>query len=198
MIKKMYSSQNLVQRMRLLMDDSDKILNAASELKEIKNSGELTNARVNLEVAIKRKRAEWLILQALVDDDIRQLKVEMSPARNCPDDVVVELRQREIRDYLRTLDPIDVEEKYESAARADDELFLSAIEQSPVPFNFATKGLVEKVSFSRLEKANPVKAKQLADLQTGKANVLSALKSVQAAFGKQKLDVADDPLDQGA
>ena len=148
-----------------------------------------------MEVAIKRAREDWLVLQDPVDDDIRQLKVEMPPARNCPDDVVGELRQREIRDYLRTLDPIDVEEKYESAARAGDELFLSAIEQSPVPFNFATKGLVEKVSFSRLKKAYPVKAKELADLQTGKANVLSALKSVQAALRKQKLDVADDPLD---
>ena len=203
MIKKMYSSQALVKGMRLLMDDSDKILTAASKLEEIKNSGELTmadkqNARAHLKVEIERAREDWLVLQGPVNDGIRQLKVEMPPARNCPDDVVGELRQREIRDYLRTLDPIDVEEKYESAARADDELFLSAIEQSPVPFNFATKGLVEKVSFSRLEKANPVKAKQLADLQTGKANVLSALKSVQAAFGKQKLDVADDPLDQGA
>ena len=182
MIKKMYSSQNLAQRMRLLMDDIAKILNAASELKEIKNSGELTNARVNLEVEIERKRAEWLILQPLVDDYIRQLEIEMQPASNHPDNVVEELRQREIRDYLRTLDPVDVEEKYVSAAQVGDELFLSAIEQSPIPFKFATGGLGDNILTTRCEQANPGKASRLADLKLGKANVLSALRSSQSGF----------------
>ena len=106
----------------------------------------------------------------------------MQPASNHPDNVVGELRQREIRDYLRTLDPVDVEEKYVSAARVGDELFLSAIEQSPIPFKFATGGLVDNIVTTRFEQANPEKASRLADLKLGKANVLSALRSSQSVL----------------
>ena len=122
----------------------------------------------------------------------------MSPKRNRVDDVVGEMRQREIRDVLRTLDPIDVEEKYMSASRAGDELFLSAVEESPVPFSFAAKGLVEKVRFSRLQRAYPEQATKLADLKIGKANVIIALKSVQNDLAKQNLNVVPDELGQAA
>ena len=43
MRKKMYSSQDLVKGMRSLMDDIDKILTAASKLKEIKKQRRVDN-----------------------------------------------------------------------------------------------------------------------------------------------------------
>ena len=108
------------------------------------------------------------------------------------------MRQLEVRDYLRTLDPTDIESRYRVASETGDELFLSAVEESPIPFSFATKGLVEGIRFSRLEKAYPVQAAKLADLRIGKANVISALKSVQNDLAKQNLNVVPDELDQAA
>ena len=68
-----------------------------------------------------------------------------------------------------------------------------------MPFSFATQGVVEKVRFSRLERSFPVEAAKSADLKTGKANVLSALKSVETDLKKHGPNIADDPLsDQAA
>ena len=171
----------------------------SSKLKAIKSSGKYSikgqqSERAELVIEVKKQIKEWLAAQDNLDDQIRQLENEMSPKRNRVDDVVGEMRQREIRDVLRTLDPIDVEEKYMSASRAGDELFLSAVEESPVPFSFAAKGLVEKVRFSRLQRAYPEQATKLADLKIGKANILSALKAFEVDLGKMGLNVAPDSL----
>ena len=119
----------------------------------------------------------------------------MTVKQNRPDDTVAEMRQREIRDILRSLDPIDVEAQYLAAAQTGDELFLSAIEESPIPFSFATKGLVDRVRFSRLEKAYPEQATKLADLRTAQSNVSSALKSVTHDLKQQGVEIASEGLE---
>ena len=59
MSEKLYPSQNLVK----WMDEIDKSLTAASsELKEIKNSGEVTIVDKQLEVKINSTREKWLNL----------------------------------------------------------------------------------------------------------------------------------------
>lgn len=102
----------------------------------------------------------------------------MQPTRSRPDDIVGEIRRKEIRDYLRTLDPLEIESKFMAAAEEGDELFLAAVEESPLPFNFATKDLVEKVRFRRLSAQYPVQSTKVADLQTMKESATSALKTV--------------------
>ena len=200
-----YSTGDMADSIQKRLDALDAIwASSVSELKSIKDSGKFSvkgqqDARAELAVEVRRKIKDWLTAQNPLDDQMNQLKNEMQPKRNRGDDVIGELRQREVKDYLRTLEPLVIEEKYISAARAGDELFLSAVEESPIPFSFAAQGVVERVKFSRLERAYPEQAKKLADLQTGKANVFSALRSVEADLNKNGLNVADDPLrDQAA
>ena len=195
-----YTSQDLADGIEKRLDDLDAIWTAAfSKNKAIEGNGELTAkgkqiARAALQVEVKKQIKNWLAAQSNLTDQIER---EMQPKRNRPDDVVGEMRQREIRDVLRKLDPTEVEGRYRVAAETGDEQFLSAIEESPVPFLFTT-GLVEKIRFSRLERAFPEQAKKLGDLKIGKTNVISALRSGETDLKKHGLDVSADPLSEAA
>jgi len=195
-----YKSADMADSINKRLDELDAIYGSTvSKIRAIEGNGEFTvkgkqNARAALAVEVKSLIRDWRIVEENLADQIRQVEESMTPKRNRPDDSVAEMRQREIRDVLRTLDPIEVEEKYMSAARAGDDLFLQAIEESPFPFSFATKGLIQKVRFSRLEKVYPEEALKLADLRTGETNIESALQSVQADLAKQGLDIKPESL----
>ena len=190
-----YSNSELAGDIQERLDALEKIWFAAkSEKKAISNSRGRTafgkqEAITELEVKVKKERETWLAAQDNLDDQINQIERGMIPERNRGDGEIGEMRKREIRDYLRTLKARAIEARYWVAAQADDELFLSAVEESPVPFPFVTQRLGEKVRLARLEEEA-----RLDDLKLGKANVLSALKSVEADLKKQGLNIADDPL----
>ena len=188
------------------LDDLEgKVLSALARVKEIKSNGEFTikgkqKAIAAIAAELDREVKKWRkpIDHALADQ-IQQLEGKMQPTRNRHDDFVAESRQREVRDYLRTLDPVDMEEKYMSAARAGNELFLSAVEESPVPFSFATKGLVDKIRYARLERQYPEEASKVADLRTSQADVSSALGSVRSNLGQQGIRIlSEDAVGQQA
>lgn len=121
---------------------------------------------------------------------ITQLTTEMTPTRSNPENYAAESRMREIRDYLRTLDPIEQESVYREAAEKGNDLFLEAIERSPVPLRFSTQELIDKITIMRLEKQYPEQAQRLNDLRIAQDQLDSALSSVRVELAKSSIDVA--------
>ena len=117
----------------------------------------------------------------------------LNPPR--PDDVVAAIREWELRGLMRKMDPVDLQTAYKAAAESGDDLFVDAVEKSPIPFVFDKKeDVVEQVRFARLKNKYPKDAVQLSDLKLGKTNTLSALKSVEINLARHGLNIADDPL----
>ena len=107
----LYTSSDLADGIEKRLDALDAIWTAAAaKLKAIESSGNFSPkgkqaARSELKIEVKRQLKTWLAAQDPLDDQMRQLENEMMPKRNRPDDFVGEMRQREVRDYLRTLEP---------------------------------------------------------------------------------------------
>lgn len=189
---RLYASEDLARGVGKALDELDAIfVSAKSKIKAIKDSGQYTQKGKQAELVELAKQIEPQVKdwQKVIDgykEQIRQLNEEMQPKRNREDDIVAKLRQREIRDYLRTLDPVDLEARFIAAAEQGDELFLAAIEESPVSFNFATKNLVQKVRFRRLSAQYPVQSTKVADLTVATQSATSALATVRNELGRSQ------------
>ena len=197
----LYANQGIADSVQEWLDDLDgKVLSALARVKEIKSNGEFTikgkqKAIAAIAAELDREVKKWRKpIDDMLADQIQQLEGKMTPKRNRPNDFIAEMRQAEIRTYLRTLDPIDMEEKYMAAARSGDELFLSAVEESPIPFTFATKGLVDKNRYMRLERQYPEEASKAADLRTAQVDVSSALGSVRGDLQQQGIKILSEDL----
>lgn len=93
-----------------------------------------SEARKELIIEIKKARTGWLDTLAPLSKQIASIEKERSLTSSRPDDLVAALREREVRDHLRTLDPLDIENLYKDAAKAGDDLLIDAIEHAPIPF----------------------------------------------------------------
>ena len=109
------------------------------------------------------------------------------------------LREREVRDHLRTLDPLDIENMYKQAAKDGDDLLVAAIENAPIPFTFEKQDeIVEQVRTARLERRFPEQSVKLKDLNLGLQNLQSALRSVESNLRAMGLEIAADPVSDRA
>ncbi len=131
---------------------------------------------------------------------IEQIKDGMVLGKDKPNDVVGELRKQEIRLQMRQMDPVDQEVEYRTAVERNDYLFMDAIEQSPIRFNFATQALIDKVIFQRMERAHPKDAEKLKDVTQALDMMEGGVKSVRAALASAGLDltVLDQSITQAA
>ena len=199
---KLYKSEDLARGVGKLLDELDTIfVSAKSKIKAIRGSGEFTQkgkaaALAELSPEVERQVKDWRRTIDGYEEQIRQLNEEMQPKRNRHDDVVGEMRQAEIRVHLRTLDPLQAEAEFMTAAERGDETFLAAVEDSPVPFTFAAKDLVEKVRFRRLATQYPEQAAKLADLETMKESATSALATVRNELAKSGVETRPDAISQ--
>ena len=186
-----------------LLDELERIyVSAITNAKAIKTNGELTvkgqQAKIKeLLVDTDRQIKDFQSSHIGYTETAKQLLDSMQPKRDAPD-VISEMRQAEIRGYLQRLDPLDAEVEYRAATERGDYLFLDAVERAPIPFKFATQALIDKISFARLEKANPVEATKLRDVRTAQETVDSALKSVRVSLAKDGLDLSEDLVGQEA
>ena len=70
---------------------------------------------------------------------------------------------------------------------------------SPIPFVFdKEKDIVNQVRQARLERLYPEEAAKLVDLNNGRNNLQSALRSVESDFRAQGIDIAEDPVSDRA
>ncbi len=87
------------------------------------------------------------------------------------------------------------ERAYREAAAGRNDSLLSAIEESPLPFVFATQALIDKIRFQRLESQYPKQAARLHDLQIASQQVDSAFNSVRATLRKSGVEIRGvDPV----
>lgn len=195
---RLFASEDIARGVEKKLDSLEVIHRSAlKNITLIRESKNLTakgkqTALKELEEEIVFVTKEWQKENRHYADYAKQLENEMTPIKKRPDDFVGEMRKREIRDYLRTLDPVDLEGRYMAAAESGDELFLSAVDESPIPFTFTTEALVEKTRFSRLERQYPEQALTLKDVRTARQQVDSALGSVAADLRKHGLEIAGD------
>ncbi len=196
----LFNSEDMAEGARERTDKLDGIFNSATtRIKAIKTDGMLTtkgmqSAFADLRVEIQKELNGWQSALGDYADQIRQLKEAMAPTRHRRDDIAWQLELREIRDYFRTLDPLDQEAFYRQAAEEGTDQILEAIEHSPLPFRFATKNLIDKISTQRLERQYPEQAAKLADLLTAQETAGSALKSVRAELAAQGIETrGEDP-----
>ena len=152
-----------------------------------------SEARKELVIEIKQARTGWLDTLAPLSKQIAAIEKERSLTSSRPDDFVAALREREVRDYLRTLDPLDIENMYKQAAKDGDDLLIDAIEHAPIPFSFK-KGaeLVEQIRTARLERKFPAQSEKLKDLNLGLTNLQSALGGFESNLRALGLEIAAD------
>ena len=171
-------------------------LSGQNRAKEIAESNERTKVgKVKdlqaLGEELKTELNKWRS-QFHYDEMIKQLEAAMTPTRSNPENYAAESRMREIRDYLRSVDPIEQETMYREAAEKGNDLFLEAIERSPVPFKFSTQKLIDKIQIMRLQKQYPEQASKLNDLRIAQGQLDSALGSVRQELAKSAVDVVSE------
>lgn len=157
-----------------------------------------TDAREELKIEVKKERQKWLKTLDPLSAQISQIedKMLLTPARS--DDVVAELKSREIRDALRTWDVLEVQNVYLDAAKTGNDLLVLAIEGVPFPWKFPKENVVEQVKLARLERKFPEDSAKLADLQLGRKNLQSALQSAESDLRTQGINIAPDPVSDRA
>ena len=196
---KYYASAEVARDVQLLTDTLEIIFDSASmRRKAVEINSQLTGegksvARNALKVEIKQAREGWLKTLTPLDDQISQIEKETVLTSHRPDDVVAALREQEMRVEIRKMDPVDIEIAYKQAAKNGDDLFVLAVENSPLPFNLKDD-LVAKVRAARLERKFPEQAAMLKDLKLGRENLQSALRSVESDFRAQGIEIAEDPV----
>ena len=200
-----YASEDVARDVKLLTDALEIIYDSASTKRSaIEVNSKLSAegkavAREDLKDEIKQARQGWLGRITPLDDQIAQIEKQMVLTSHRPDDVVGAIREWEMRSEIRKMDPTDVGIAYKAAARDGDDLFVLAVENSPVPFVFdRQENLVESVKSARLERKFPEQSAKLKDLNRGLENLQSAMRSVESNFRAQGLEVADDHVSDRA
>ena len=200
-----YSSPEVARDVQLLTDELEILYDSASMKRSaIEVNSRLTHqgkaeAREELKVELKKARQGWLERLNPLDEQIAQIEKGMVLTSHRPDDVVSALREMEMRSEIRKMDPLALRVAYERAAENGDDLFVNAVENSPIPFVFdRQENLVESVKSARLERRFPEQARKLKDLNLGRDTLQSALRSVESNFRAQGLEIADDPVSDRA
>ena len=202
---KYYVNENVARDVKLLTDELEILYDSASmkrsaiEVNSKFSAEGKSVARKELIVELKQARLAWLKRLNPLDAQIENIEKEMVLTSHRPDDVVSALREWEMRSGIQKMDPLDLRVAYERAAENGDDLFVNAVENSPIPFVFdKQEDLVEQVRQARLESRFPEQASKLKDLNLGLATLQSALRSVESNFRAQGLEIADDPVSDRA
>lgn len=198
----LFKSQDLAEGVQGRLDKLEGIFNSTmTRIKTVKTDGMLTtkgmqSALGELRMEVSRELEGWDSALWDFSEQIRQVKESMEPQRHRRDDIVWQLELREVRDHVRKLDALEQEAFYRQAAEEGNDQILEAIEHAPIPFTFATKGLVAKITSQRLARLHPEQAAKLADLQTAQETATSALKSVRAELAAQGIETRGEGLSQ--
>ena len=196
-----YVNENVARDVKLLTDALEIIFDSASMKRsaievDSKFSAEgKSEARKELVAEIKQARQGWLGRLTPLDKQVAQIEKEMVLTAHRPDDVVGAIREMEMRAEIRKMDPTEVGIAYKSAAETGDDLFVNAVENSPLPFVFdKQEKVIDQVRQARLERKFPDQAVMLKDLNLGRDNLQSAMRSVESNFRAQGLEIADDSV----
>jgi len=129
------------------------------------------------ELAVKEKSLPF-------DEMASNIKAHMSFKDDSKDDVITELRSREMRDNIRSkMKPLEVENYYLKCCQNDDNaLFVQAVETAMPPFNIVKQDIIDRGRQLRLERQHPEKAEQLKQIAATKAVITGLFDAVRASL----------------
>lgn len=182
-----------LDRLEVIFISARKEAQLISDRKDLTKQGRINQLR-DLSAKVDRETKQWYA-NTHYAEMIKQIEEETEPKQNRLDEVVGELRKCEFRNYLRSLDPIAQEHAYWEAAVDGIDLLLSAIEESPIPFDFVTPTLIDKSRIILLDTQYSEQIVRFDDLQIACQQVDSALNSVRATLRKSGVEIAgQDPV----
>ena len=197
----LFESEAMAQRVEEKVDALNTIhMSASTSITLIRESKDLTtkgkqSALVDLQADVGGEIKEWQKANHHYADYAKQLEEKMVPKKARQDDLLQFLREQEMRQELKAMDILIIEGMYRDAVESGNDLLVDAIDNAPIPFKFATQGLINKMRFARLASQYPEEAQTLKDVRTAQEQVDSALKSSRADLLKQGLEIlAEDPV----
>jgi len=114
-------------------------------------------------------------------------------------DVLSYLQQRELRDHLYTVDPLEVESMYHTAIAENDVEIISAIEMAPKFKPLVQQKLIEKLKTDRLKSLYPDEVSKIETIEAAKGLVSGALNTAKTSMEKMGLDIiVNDPVQKMA
>ena len=120
-------------------------------------------------------------------DQVQQLEEAVKPKRHPRDDIAYQLEMREIRDHIKSLDPVEQDAFVLVALESGVAQVLEAVRYSPVPFKFASGEMIEKIEARQQAIQHPEETARLSDLRLANRETSSAISSVKAALLQQGL-----------
>ena len=118
---------------------------------------------------------------------VQQLEEAVRPKRHPRDDIAYQLEMREIRDHIKSLDPLDQDAFILAALESGNMQIMEAVRYAPVPFKFAASEMIERIHARQRAIQHPEETARLADLRRASKETSSAISSVKAVLGQQGL-----------
>jgi len=174
--------------------------NFSDKSSEINSSNELT-------LAGKQKKYQELgfeVVKALAvieaenqgyNTRINQLTKEMVLPKSSEPDILSYLRERELRDHLYKLDPVELEALYKSAISENTVDIIDAIQNAPRVSPLVSVSLIDGQKSQRLTALFPKEAEEVNMLETAKGLVTGAIVAVKSSLEKERVTFPiDDPI----
>lgn len=120
-------------------------------------------------------------------NQVQQLEEAVKPKRHPRDDIAYQLEMREIRDHIKSLDPLDQDAFILAALEAGNMQIMEAVRYAPIPFKFAASEMIEKIQARQQAIQHPEETARLAELRRASQETSSAISSVKAVLGQQGL-----------
>ncbi len=120
-------------------------------------------------------------------DQVQHLEEAVKPKRHPRDDIAYQLEMREIRDHIKSLDPLDQDAFILAALESGNLQIMEAVRYAPIPFKFASGEMIEKIQTRQQAIQHPDETARLADLRLANRETSSAISSVKAVLGQQGL-----------
>jgi len=188
-----YSSEGMGTGVLKNLDQLDVIHKLALvEIQKIQSNRNLTSqGKVAAFRALAEKTDESLAeLDRTLEgysNQVQQLEEAVKPKRHPRDDIAYQLEMREIRDHIKSLDPLDQDAFILAALESGNMQIMEAVRYAPIPFKFASSEMIEKIQSRQQAIQHPEETARLAELRRASQETSSAMSSVKAVLGQQGL-----------
>lgn len=133
---------------------------------------------------------------ASYDSRVREIEESLTPKLRDYGDVVGHMMLQEVRNYLRSFDPLERDAYIRNAMIDDNDPVLEAILQCPNPGEFGDKALMGKIRSKLISIRNPEDAARIGQMRLAQRELVSALNSVRADLTRRGLNLGADAVSQ--
>ena len=176
----------------------------SDKFSEINTSNDLTssgkqNASKEIGNDVVKALAEVEKDIAGYDTNISNIEKDLLPPKSAEETVLSYLKEKELRDKISDLDPLERETIYRNAITDNSTDVIAAIENAPALFPVVSASLIEKLKDERLAALFPDQFEKISTLQTAKGLVTGAIVAVKSSLEKEGIQFpVDDPVKKAA